>query len=175
MKWKDKLIHDLLSKCNDAINSKNALATVINENTANIHLAIFNEPFLSMIFNHTKEIESRFSINQVTPYGKVMKGDLVVMKKSGGDIEGFFKAGDVMYFSNLSRVKIDELNGKYGQKIGWHIDPYFLSNKSEANFLSLIHIGEVYRCKSFTTMKKDRTGWSVVKLGLRHTLFHQDE
>jgi len=53
-----------------------------------IHLAIFIEPYLDLIFKGKKTIESRFSINKILPYHKIQIGDVILLKKSSGKIEG---------------------------------------------------------------------------------------
>ena len=45
-----------------------------------IHLAIFTEPFLSMVLSGEKTIESRFSRNRCAPYGEINDGDIILLK-----------------------------------------------------------------------------------------------
>lgn len=171
MKWKDKLINELHQHFNGDQEWTEMLITVVEKASANIHLAVFAEPFLSMMFEKAKTIESRFSVNQVAPFGQVFKGDVVIIKKSAGEIAGSFLVGEVLSFSNLNSARISELNQVYGKKIGWDIDPEFLKDKSDANFLTLMEVAKIKSCRPFATSKKDRTAWSIVKRGFQNTLF----
>ena len=53
-----------------------------------IHLAIFAEPFLSMVLSGEKTIESRFSRNRCAPYGEIYDGDIILLKEVAGPICG---------------------------------------------------------------------------------------
>jgi hypothetical protein len=171
MKWKDKLI----KQTNEALNSdkywSKRFEAEVNNGMANIHLAIFNEPFLDLMFKHEKTIESRFSINNVVPYNRVTAGDIVLVKRSGGSIEGIFVAENIQFFRNLTADKVGQLESEYGKKIGWNLDPEFLSNKSGARYLTLIGISHLAKIGPIAAEKKDKTGWAIVKRGLRNTLF----
>lgn len=172
MKWKGKLISDLFLSLNS---SKKRLFTdklkEIETENISLHLAIFSEPFMTLIFDGQKTMESRFSINYMAPYRKVTSGDLVLMKRPGGPICGFFVAGQVLYFSNLTSDKINHIEESYGSRLCWNIDPEFLSNKSNAKYLSIIEITNITAIPPIDTLKSDRTAWSVIKLGLQNTLF----
>ncbi|HVW98672.1 MAG TPA: hypothetical protein VHA56_22080 [Mucilaginibacter sp.] len=172
MKWKDKLISDLMQSCGKVNN--HVISDVIKKVEAesiSIHLAIFNEPFLTLIFEKKKTMESRFSINYVAPYRKVSAGDLILVKKPGGAICGFFVAGKVLYFSNLNATKIKDIENQFGKQLCWNIDPEFLSNKAGAKYLSIIEITDLTKVTPIEIQKSDRTAWSVIKLGLQNTLF----
>ena len=44
-----------------------------------LHVAIFQEPFLTWIIEGRKRVESRFSHHQVAPYGDVGAGDVIAL------------------------------------------------------------------------------------------------
>ena len=62
------------------------------------HIAVMVEPYLTRILEGKKTIESRFSRKKIAPHGKVHKGDVVFLKKSGGPIVGFFRVSEVLFF-----------------------------------------------------------------------------
>lgn len=70
-----------------------------DEGLKSIHIAIMVEPFLSYVLNGKKTIESRINKTKSAPYGKVSRGDIVFLKRSGGFIVGMFRASDVCYIS----------------------------------------------------------------------------
>src|SRR5437867_3058449 len=63
-----------------------------------VHLAIFVEPYLSFLLEGRKTVESRFSTNRIAPYEKVDRGDLILLKRSGGPILGLCEVGDVWFY-----------------------------------------------------------------------------
>jgi hypothetical protein len=171
MKWKEKLISDI----DKVIKSEGLGNTNVKKKWAdrsiNIHLAIFNEPFLRLMYDNKKTIESRFSINNVVPYNRIFEGDMVFVKRSGGDIEAVFVAKEIWFLRNIDAVKIKYLEEALGDMIGWNIDPEFLSNKKYARYLTLIGISNLIKIPHVSSEKKDKMGWSVIRLGYRNTLF----
>jgi hypothetical protein len=171
MKWKDKLINDIKEGVKNNSFWLDLITKEVNSGVVNIHLAIFNEPFLQLMYSNQKTIESRFSINNVVPFNRIMDGDIVLVKRSGGNIEALFIAKNILYFRNLNKVKIRELECDFGKEIGWNIDPDFLSHKSGARYLTLIGISKLTKIIPVSSGKKDKTGWSIVKVGHKNTLF----
>ncbi len=124
-----------------------------------IHLAIFNEPFLSFLFNGQKTIESRFSKNNISPHGAVKAGDIVVLKKTGGDIKGILQVGRVIFSGPMNELTFDELKEKYSEGICSYIDPDFWETRSNANYATLFTVARLKRLSPFSIEKKDRRGW----------------
>lgn len=170
MKWKDKLIDNIMISLEATDDFLNLKDLVLN-NKVNIHLAVFSEPYLSLILSGVKTIESRFSINQVSPYRKVFPKDIVLIKKSGGDVIGLFTISETNFFFNLNETKINEINKIYGKELCWNADPFFLLTKKDTNFLTLIKFDNVIKLRPIMCNKSDRSGWSIVKLGYNNTLF----
>src|ERR1035438_10228161 len=114
MKWKGKLINYFINElCNDSKWS-NTVENVLTDPNVGIHLAIFTEPYLSLILKGEKKIESRFSINKISPFKKVAKGDVILLKESGGFVNGVFVAGDVIFYSNIDKIILKEIEMNYG-------------------------------------------------------------
>jgi hypothetical protein len=164
MKWKGKLINYLKKELERDLNKATIYEKIISEeNSIGIHLAIFNEPFMSLIFAGEKTIESRFSINKVGPFAKISKGDIVLMKKSGGPVLAYFIAGDIEYISNVTPEKIKEIEKNYGKQIGTQHDSMFWEGRARANYITLISVKKIKRLPPFISEKKDRTGWVVLR------------
>jgi hypothetical protein len=161
MKWKSKLIRKIISELK--ANADHSINILKNKSSVGIHLAVFNEPFLALIFKGEKKIESRFSINKVRPYDKIEKNDIVILKSSGGPVTGFFIAGNVSFFSNLNDIKLDEIRRKYGKQICADYDPNFWDNRSSTNYATLIEVKNVTPLLPFRIEKKDRTAWTIVQ------------
>jgi hypothetical protein len=174
MKWKDKLIKNLIESLQKVDESDEYLKDIINYEV-NIHLAIFSEPFLSYLLSGKKTLESRLSINRTSPFGKVYANDIVLIKKTGGEIYGLFRVDNVKFFSNINSEIIRKIDEEHGSKILWNLDPQFLISKSDAKFLTLITIGMLIKIKPFETEKSDRTAWVTIRKGFVNTLFQNNE
>jgi hypothetical protein len=171
MKWKDKLVEDIFISLKEDPYWTSLFNDAVFNHRVNIHLAIFNEPFLTMLFTGEKTMESRFSINNIVPYNRIAKYDIVLVKKSGGGIVAVFRAKTVCFFSNLTEEKVSDIERKFGKYIGWGVDPEFLCNKKDAKYLSLIEIMDLKQFNPIGANKSDRTAWAILKLGLTNTLF----
>lgn len=171
MKWKDKVLKDVLANLTDNLEWHVWFNEAVSNSTASIHLAVFNEPFLSMIFSGEKTIESRFSINKLVPFNRIEENDIVLLKKTAGPIQGICHAKRIKYFSNLNPKKVSELERIYGTRIGWNVDPEFLGNKIDARFLTLFEITDLVGFGPINAKKNDRTAWSILNLSFKNTLF----
>lgn len=130
-----------------------------------IHLAIFHQPYLKMIFDGTKTIESRFYVNRIAPIGKIKKGDCVIMKKSGGFVVGEFTAGEIMVFENMQERDWKEIK-KYNKQIGGDVDPDFWKDRQPRRHAILIKIKnpiKYKKLKKFIRKKGDRRGWVTLE------------
>ena len=69
------------------------------------HVAIFKKSWklIDKILNGTKTIESRWSINKISPLDSINKGDLVFLKNSGDKVCAVAEVDLVMQFSNLNK------------------------------------------------------------------------
>lgn len=172
MKWKDKLFDELITHLAES-NSDLILEHLTNTNYG-VHLGVFSEPFISLIFKNVKTIESRFSINRIRPFGTIKEGDVVVIKITSGPICGCFIARNIRYFSKLGSSAISKLNDQYGKDILWNYDPGFLEDKVSSKFLTLMDITELKVIPPIEISKKDRISWLLLRDGLNNTLFEKN-
>jgi hypothetical protein len=173
MRWKDKLINDLSDQLLDDPYWNDVVAPTKTYPSIGMHLAVFTEPYLTLLVEGTKTVESRFSQSKVTPFEKVSEGDLILVKESGGYVKGFFIAGEVKFFTHLSADRLKEIQIKYGQRIGSEHDSNFWSSRANANFATLIEVTHFRQLNPFKIDKNDQLGWVTLKLGLANTLFSQ--
>lgn len=172
MKWKNVLIKHLKNELSKDSSWSSITKKMLDDSEIGIHLAIFNEPFLSLIFTGQKKIESRFSINMISPFRKVSKGDLIVLKESGGLITGVFVAGEVMYFSNLDESGFKKLDKKYGNLICSNYDKQFWKKRENTRYVTLIEVKKVKKLIPFGSEKSDRLAWSVLQKSETANLFN---
>ena len=162
MKWKDNIIDQLTQEIYNDNEWKKKINDILANSTNNIHLAVVNKPFTSLILNGQKKIESRFSINKIAPFLKVAIGDVIVLKESGGLVIGMFEAGKVSYLSNMNEKSMSEIEHKYGTLICTNYDQDFWVKREKAKYVSLIEVKKVNQFKPFRSDKRDRSGWSII-------------
>jgi hypothetical protein len=111
---------------------------------ASLHLAVLTEPFLSLLVNGTKTIESRFSRVRCAPYGCLARGDVIAVKRAGGPVLGAFIAGPVTSHQ-LTAARVAELRGRFAAQLCASDDDFWVEH--------------VRRLPEVTFPKKDRRGW----------------
>jgi hypothetical protein len=164
MKWKDRLLQILENNLGDDESWAGHLShSKTQTEQVAIHLAVFTEPVLSKLLNGEKTIESRFSINKVTPFGKVHKGDIIIVKKSGGPVVAVFIAGSVRKYQNLTVDQIFKFREQFSESLGMDSDDTFWSDKANAKYATFINVTRLKKVIPFSIEKKDRTAWAVIK------------
>lgn len=162
MKWKENLIKKVIIELKRDNNWKNVIRKIEYNEEIGVHLAVFNEPFLSLIFSGDKKIESRFSKNKISPYKKIHKGDIVVLKASGGPVLGLFLADDVKFYNGTKEGWLNNIESEYSELICSKYDPHFWNNRSKSQYATFISVKNVKKFNPFKIDKTDRTGWSVI-------------
>ena len=120
------------------------------------NLGIFSEPYLTYMLEGKKTIESRFSKNKIIPYNQITKDDIVIVKKSSGDVLGYFTIKDVFFF-DLNTISIEEIKSKYNKRLC--VDETFWISKENSNYATLITIDKLFKLKPFHVNKKGMQTW----------------
>jgi hypothetical protein len=126
-----------------------------------IHLAVFVEPFLRFVLDGKKTVESRFSVNQCAPYNSVKRGDLILIKRSGGPVVGVAEAAKT-WFYKLDKEELRSIRTKFGSLLCAE-DAAFWKSKSNSCYATLIQLGQVETITPIDCLKRDRRGWVVVR------------
>jgi hypothetical protein len=137
-----------------------------------IHLAVFVEPFLGYILDGTKTVESRFSINQCAPYGKVSPGDAILVKKSGGPIVAVARVQTIWSYQ-IDNTTLAVIRNEFAQAIR-ATDDDFWEQRHSSNYATLMLIDHVLTIKPVAWKKNDRRGWVVVHSREQQSLFERD-
>lgn len=126
---------------------------------SNIHLGIFTDPCLTYMLNGQKTIESRFSKNRIAPYEKITKDDIVLVKKSGGNIVAYFTIKEVLFF-DLQDYAIENIKAKYNKELC--VEDTFWENKKDSHYATLIKIDKLVKLKPFPINKKGMQTWIIL-------------
>ncbi|MBU4338342.1 ASCH domain-containing protein [Patescibacteria group bacterium] len=142
------------------------------------HLAIFTGPFLDLILEGKKTIESRFSKVRCAPYGVVKEGDIVLIKKAGGLVLGEFTVLRVETFNNLNETSLREMAKKYGKDLCADADKDFWEGRRDSHYATFLYVSKPIRYeKPFSYPKRDKRGWVVIKqasVGTQSSLFKEE-
>lgn len=125
------------------------------------HLAVFIGDYIEKILSGDKTIEGRFSIDKILPYGAVKKGDIILLKQSGGLIIGEVEVDNVLYYEGLNAELIGKIRREYDKELCATGD--FWQAKADSKFVSLIFIKKPKQYLAPIKSKKhDRRSWVIL-------------
>ncbi len=127
--------------------------------TAGLHLAVFQEPYLSFLLDGSKTVESRFSVNAIAPYARVTSGDLILLKGSGKPVVGSCRAAHV-WDCKLTPDSWHEIRSQFG--VALQVQEGFWESRQRARFATLIRVEQVRAAEPLAVPKRDRRGWVVL-------------
>jgi len=125
-----------------------------------IHLAIFSEPFLSLVLSGQKTIDSRFSRNRCAPYGEVGDGDIILIKEVAGPICGVALARRSWCY-DLTTEPIERIKDRFGA--GICADDEFWASRADALYATLIELDATASIAPVRCDKRDRRGWVALR------------
>jgi len=127
------------------------------------HLAILNQPFLSLILEWKKTIETRFSKVKCAPHWVIKKWDIVLLKASPWQILWQFSVAKVESFFNTRKEDIEKLK-IYSNEICSYVDENFWEKRLDKKYVTLIWVDKVEKYDfPINFIKKDRRWWVVLK------------
>jgi ASC-1-like (ASCH) protein len=132
----------------------------VGDNRAQLHLAIFVEPYLTFILEGKKTVESRFSSVRCAPYDKVRAGDVILLKKAGGPVTGVCRANSA-WFYEVDRSNLKEIRREFAEQI-CPAESDFWATREDTSFATLISLADAKRLPEFVVGKRDRRGWVTI-------------
>jgi hypothetical protein len=129
-----------------------------------LHLAIFREPFLSLLLEGRKTVESRFSVNRIAPYECARADDVVLIKESSGPIVGLALL-DHPGFYELDEESWAQIPREFGERI-CATDDDFWEERRHTRYVSILPVRAVVTLDSPLAIRKaDRRGWVLLPTG----------
>ena len=126
-----------------------------------IHLAIFVEPYLTYFLDGRKTVESRFSVHRCAPYRCIEKGDVVLLKRSGGPVVGICQVSHAWFYrldpKTWSNIKAEFTEALCAQ------DPQFWIERQRASFATLMQVEHLRSIDPIKWPKEDQRGWVVLR------------
>lgn len=124
------------------------------------HLAIMSKGYIEKILSGEKSIESRFSVNRISPFGKIKAGEKVYLKETGKPVSASFEVERVLFLSDLDDEKIKEIRAKYGKQIC--VEEEFWQIKQRARYATLIFVKNPKGVNPFKVEKSNRSAFMSV-------------
>lgn len=134
----------------------------MNDKKINLHIGLFVEPYLSLILNGKKTIESRFSKVKIIPFNSVELGDFILLKKSSGPIYGVIEAGKIHNFYVVPNT-MWLIKDKFGKELC--LTEEFWEHKKNSKYATLIEIASIIKFENPIEFKihKNRQSWIIFK------------
>ena len=127
---------------------------------ANYHLAILKKPYLEVILDGHKTIESRFTKTKRSPFKQIEVGDKIFFKVSSGPVCAVATVAAVKFFENLTPNKITGLKQQYNHHIRG--SNKYWQGRANCKFGSLVWLEEVEPIEPVHISKKDWRAWVVL-------------
>jgi len=137
------------------------LADAVNTRRRGLHLGVFVEPYLSLIIDGRKTVESRFAAVRQAPFERVARGDLVFLKRAGGPVVGICEIG-AAWFYHLDKRILRSLKVEFTKALCAN-EPGFWTRRSHASFATLMYVARVASLSPMIWPKRDRRGWVTLR------------
>jgi dephospho-CoA kinase len=161
--WHARLVHEVRSAVQGDPFWRQYLWqwTAPHEVCYTLHLAILIEPYLQFILEGRKTVESRFSARRSAPYGAVQRGDVVILKRSGGPVVGVAQVAHA-WFYRLDPQSWESIRKEFTEALCAQ-DPGFWQTRQHASFATLMRLQHVQALTPITCTKQDRRGWVILQ------------
>ena len=126
----------------------------------NYHLAILKKPYLDLILNGRKTVESRLYRSKHKWLTQVSTGDKLFLKASSGPVIATATVAAVKHFDNLTAQHITKLKKQYNQYILGN--EQYWQEKTYARFGILVWLQNVKPITPRFIRKTDWRAWVVL-------------
>jgi hypothetical protein len=123
-----------------------------------LHLAVLVDPYLDYILEGRKTVESRFGITRGLPFGRIRRGDLIVLKRSAGPVVGIARVSksESMSLSEDTWLRLRALTKQICA------DEQFWRERRDKRFATIAFIDRVRSLTALSVEKTDRRGWVIL-------------
>lgn len=82
-----------------------------------MHIAVVAPPYIAMMLEGRKRVESRFTRTRREPWGRVRPGDTVYFKRPGGPLVCRVSVVRVHQYRDLTPARVDELERRWNRLV----------------------------------------------------------
>lgn len=127
-----------------------------------LHVAVLVEPYLSLVLEGRKTVESRFGVQRRAPYDAVFAGDVILLKRVAGPIVGVACATRTWCLS-VNAATLGGIRRSFGERI-CAADDAFWEERRGARYATLIELAEATSvAEPVSCDKRDRRGWVTLR------------
>lgn len=119
-----------------------------------IHVAILLRPYLDLVLDGRKSMESRLTRTARRPFHAIAPGERIYFKQSSGPFRATAVAGRVRFFDDLTPMKIRQLHREFNRRIRG--DAEFWRRKSNSRFATLIELESIEAIRSGPCVQPQR-------------------
>jgi hypothetical protein len=116
-----------------------------------------------------KKVETRFAKRPCPPFERVADGDVVLLKRAGGQIVGICEVEKV-WFYRLDPSALAEIKRRFGDLI-CPVDGSFWKERQTKSVATLMLVKNVASVDGVRIDKKDRRGWVTIASDRQRWLF----
>jgi ASC-1-like (ASCH) protein len=129
----------------------------------NCHLVILKQPYLEWILSGEKTIELRLAKSRPPVFGRVLPGDELFLKASGGPVCGRAAVSYVEYHSNLTAEQIRQIKARHNHAIRG--SDAIWDSLMDRKYGFLVWLANVRRIDPTYIAKKDWRAWVMLTPG----------
>lgn len=128
------------------------------------HLAILQEPYLGQVLSGRKTIECRLTRNRIPPFGQVIEGDRIMLKRSSGPVMAVARVREAMCVEVRDRHELGRLRQRYNDAIGATAD--YWRSRWDHPYLSLVTLDRVGAVHDVTPpVRSSGRAWFLLDAG----------
>lgn len=128
-----------------------------HEQRAALHLAVMREPYLQLLLDGQKTIESRFSVNRVSPFEDVSAGDVLALKQQSGPVVGLCVVEHAAFYE-LDPRTWRLLRAQFARPLCAEDDDFW-ATRERARYATLMTVVHAHWIDPVRVGKRDRRGW----------------
>jgi hypothetical protein len=160
--WQGQLLADLRSAVRADAGWASRLAQFGTSAEANsVHVAILVEPYLRLLLDGRKTVESRFSNYRRPPYEQVRAGDVLALKQSGGPVVGVCEIAEA-WFYRLTPDAVPRLQSRFAAALCAETTAFW-RQAAARNYASFLRVKNVLSLRPIPCAKRDRSAWVVLR------------
>lgn len=147
---------------------------LVRELRNGVHLAVMQEPFLGLVEQGEKTIESRWSRHRIPPFRAIDAGDLIVFKRSSGPITGLSQTRLILDGPVHGAEGVREFLAEYGARLCLPATDENVMRLASTHYMTLCFLGAFHPIpegRMIRCNKPDRRGW----VPLRRAVLSKDE
>lgn len=124
------------------------------------HLAILLKPYVDMVLDGRKTMESRLTRHPLPPFRCIEPGERIYIKISGGPIAATALAGEVRFFEGMTPRDVQAIRRDHND--GIRGDAGYWQRKKWSRYATLVHLRDVQPASDGPRVRSQGMAWFVL-------------